>query len=515
MNLENHPLSAPESTIESLAGITHDIAIIGAGPNGILLADELVRAGKRVLLFESGGFNAEEGLLTRDSYVFEAPSKMPTRIHTVGGGSTKWLGRVGQFIPADFLPTARRSEFWPLRYEELDNHFRKVFQKITSNGQLDREFIEKNEDLNRISRKLPKSLQLRIFRFSNLNAFSNILKDLVKNPNFTLVINTTCLEICPDQDYAYILKLNNSRSTNGFTTIKSRKVIVAGGTLQSTALILRSKELKIPAREKLLGKNLMEHFDGYVGSLVVKRRNNQVLNEFLLAQNRTLYGTSFGIAFSLSEEQVLSHEIPNLHFEVTEFKKKFIFETDSLFACLPHFIRRFLLISERAIRKVGDPILNLFDSLLQQNRYTIWMKGEEYPNKNSKIDLLDRSEAIFPKIVYKHKISRNTSEAVRAGLVIIKQVISEENLGQFRVYRHLLSKKHGFYLNPNWHPMGTMRMANNKLEGICDSNLEVFDNPGLFLLSAAVFPTGSNHNPTCMVMALGQRLADYLLNPID
>jgi choline dehydrogenase-like flavoprotein len=143
------------------------------------------------------------------------------------------------------------------------------------------------------------------------------------------------------------------------------------------------------------------------------------------------------------------------------------------------------------------------------------MKGEEYPNENSKIDLSDRSEAVIPKIVYKHKISQRTSESVRAGLVVIKQVISEENLGQFKVYRHLLGKRHGFYLNPNWHPMGTMRMANNKLEGICDSNLQVFDNPGLFLLSAAVFPTGSNHNPTCMVMALGQRLADHLLNPID
>lgn len=515
MIFENNPLNNSESNLKFLTGTIHDFAIIGAGPNGIFLANELVRAGKKVLLFESGGFNSEEGLLNRDSYVFEAPSKMPTRIHTVGGGSTKWLGRVGQFIPTDFIPTAGRSEFWPLRYRELDDYFRKVFQKITSSGHLDREFIEKDDYLNRISRKLPKNLQLRIFRFSNLNTFSKILNDLIKNSNFTLVVNATCVEICPDQDSVYVLKFINSSPTNFLTKIKSRKVIVAGGTLQSTALIMRSKRLKIPAKERFLGKFLMEHFDGYVGSLVVKRNNNQVLNRFCLKQDRTLQGATFGIAFSLSDEQILSQNAANLHFEVVEFKKKFIFETNSPFPYLPSLIQRCLLLFERAIRKIGDPILNLYDSLLHQNRYTIWMKGEEYPNENSTIDLCDNRETVIPKIVYKHKISHRTSESVREGLVVIKQIILEENLGRFKVYRHLLNKRNSFYLNPNWHPMGTMRMANNKFEGICDSNLQVFGNPGLFLLSAAVFPTGSNHNPTSMVLALGQRLADHLLNPID
>jgi cholesterol oxidase len=74
-----------------------------------------------------------------------------------------------------------------------------------------------------------------------------------------------------------------------------------------------------------------------------------------------------------------------------------------------------------------------------------------------------------------------------------------------------MNESSNFYLNPNWHPMGTLRMGRNENEGVCDENLEVFNNPGLFLLNAGVFPSGSNQNPTSMVMALGEKLGERLL----
>lgn len=515
MDHENRVLSSRTISGELAFGTIHEITIIGAGPNGIFLASELIKAGKKVLLLEAGSFYGKEGLLTRNSYIFKAPSKMPTQIHTVGGGSTKWLGRVGQFIATDFLPKSGRPECWPLKYDELQNHFRKVFELIISSGHLDQEFINQNEILRKISSDLPKTLQMRIFRFCDLEFFSNMIMDLLENPNFTLVTNSTCQEIIPYNEQYYVLKILNSESKETIAKINTRKIIVAGGTLQSTALIMRSKNLNIPSKEKFLGKNLMEHFDGFVGSIVVKRKNNQVLKQFLLASDRSFNGENFGIAFSFSDKEIHSNVTPNFHFEVTKFKKRFVFERPLRFLSLPHFIQFFFLFLERAIRKVGDPILRIYDSLLRQKRYTVWMKGEEYPYEDSKIDLVNMNEAALPKILYQHKISQKTSECIRAGLINIGHVIEEENLGKFKVYKYLLNKKISFYLNPNWHPMGTMRMAESRHEGICDSNLEVFGCPGLFLLNAAVFPTGSNQNPTCMVMALGHRLGEHLLKHSD
>jgi len=485
--------------------------IIGAGPNGILLAEKLVDNGQQVLLIESGGLNSEEGLLTRDSYNFYSPSKMPNGIHTVGGGSTKWLGRVGQFIPSDFKRHAGRPECWPINFKELDEYFTRIFGLITDSAKLDRDFIESDSLLSKFEMYLPNQLQLRVFRFSKLSRYTEILDKLSADKNFTLLTNSTCLEISPNRDFSYILSLRSSGSKSDIIHVAGKKIIVSGGTLQSTALLMRSEKLEISARQNLLGRNLMEHFDGYVGSLVVKKKNSSILNSFALNQERKLNSREFGISFSLSDNEIAGGGLPNLHFEVTKFAKKLIFEQQNNHLDLPELIRRPLFFLERIIRKASDFIITIHDGVCNQNRYTIWMKGEEFPNGESSLHL-SKSEEMngIPKIIYNHSISMKTSTLVRTELKLVQRIISESNLGKFRIYRHLLSNRKRFYLNPNWHPMGTMRMGLNEQESICDINLQVYNNPGLYLLSAAVFPTGSNQNPTAMVMALGQRLAKHL-----
>jgi choline dehydrogenase-like flavoprotein len=43
---------------------------------------------------------------------------------------------------------------------------------------------------------------------------------------------------------------------------------------------------------------------------------------------------------------------------------------------------------------------------------------------------------------------------------------------------------------------------------ICNSNLQVHGIDNLYLISGAVFPTGSNTNPTFTVLALANRLIE-------
>ena len=512
MKLKSEQLGKQDRLVTQLAELSFEYIVIGAGPNGILLAKNLVENGKQVLLIESGGLDSEEGLITRDSYNFSSPTKMPSGIHTVGGGSTQWLGRVGQFIPSDFKEQAGHSESWPIKFEELDKYFKEVFGLITESDKLDREVIESNALLRRLEPRLPTKMQLRLFRFSNLNVYIEILTKLLANKNFLFLTKTTCLEILKNKDFGYTLNLKSSNSSSEITRMVAKNVVVCGGTMQSTALMMRSKNLDVPARENVMGRYLMEHFDGFVGSLVVKRSNSNLLNEFALDLNRKLDSHNFGISFSLTDIEIASRGLPNLHFEVTNFTKKFLFDRGNNFIKIPELVRATLFFSERLVRKAGDVIMKIYDRAQNQKRYSLWMKGEELPNPDSTL-YLSENEKLFgiPKLIYNHKISSKTSILVRTELNLIQQIIYQSNLGQFRVYRQLLNTHKNIYLNPNWHPMGTMRMGRNKQEAICDSNLEVFNNPGLYLLNAAVFPSGSNQNPTAMVMALGQRLAAHLL----
>jgi choline dehydrogenase-like flavoprotein len=64
------------------------------------------------------------------------------------------------------------------------------------------------------------------------------------------------------------------------------------------------------------------------------------------------------------------------------------------------------------------------------------------------------------------------------------------------------------FFGPNWHPMGTAKIGLESANSICNSNLQVHGIENLYLLSGAVFPTGSNANPTFTVLALANRLIE-------
>jgi hypothetical protein len=497
---------------QELTENSFDHVIIGGGPNGILLAKRLIEGGRRVLLIEAGGFSKTEGLLTRENYKFSTPSKIPVGIHTIGGGSTQWLGRVGQFIPSDFVSHSNRLTSWPIANEKLSEPFRKVFGLTTDDEKLDEEFLRDHHELMKLHESLPPWMKLRLFRFSKLGLYENILSELNQHENFVLYSQTTCLEVMPKTGFGYSLDLISNNLEKTTKRISAEKVVIAGGTLQSTALMMKSRNLSIPAREKFIGNYLMEHFDGFVGSLIVRKKDSPILNDFLLNLDRTWRSNNFGIAFSLNDQLITEQGLPNLHFEVCKYKKKFMFERHTYVFSFSESTRKIFHLIERLLRKSVDPLQSVYDFLRKQNRYTIWMKGEEFPNFLSTLNLSENIDSKgMQKVIYNHKISEDTSIQVRREIRMIENLFDQSRLGNFRAYRHLMNESSNFYLNPNWHPMGTLRMGRNENEGVCDENLEVFNNPGLFLLNAGVFPSGSNQNPTSMVMALGEKLGERLL----
>lgn len=62
-----------------------------------------------------------------------------------------------------------------------------------------------------------------------------------------------------------------------------------------------------------------------------------------------------------------------------------------------------------------------------------------------------------------------------------------------------------------FHPLGTCRMAASPAMGVCDSNQQVFGVPGLYVCDGSVVPTPLGVNPQETIMALASRLAEHLL----
>ena len=106
------------------ASLTADVAVVGAGPSGIVLALELAKGGLDVLLLESGGPTARGGSQRLgDAAALDpgrhAPMSVATR-RQVGGTSAIWGGRCVPYDPIDFESRSFVSHAdWPISYEDV------------------------------------------------------------------------------------------------------------------------------------------------------------------------------------------------------------------------------------------------------------------------------------------------------------------------------------------------------------------------------------------------------------
>jgi choline dehydrogenase-like flavoprotein len=64
------------------------------------------------------------------------------------------------------------------------------------------------------------------------------------------------------------------------------------------------------------------------------------------------------------------------------------------------------------------------------------------------------------------------------------------------------------------HHLGAARMSSSAAHGVVDSDLRVRGTRGLYVASAAVFPTSGTANPTLTIVALSLRLAEFLVKLI-
>lgn len=112
-----------------------DVAVVGAGFAGLIVARELTAAGRRVVVVERGGFKphaaqlgdgAHETASPTARHTHETPDPYPwSYVFGVGGGSLHWTGAAPRLLPSDFR---LRSEHgvgrdWPIGYEELEPYY--------------------------------------------------------------------------------------------------------------------------------------------------------------------------------------------------------------------------------------------------------------------------------------------------------------------------------------------------------------------------------------------------------
>ena len=146
------------------------VVVIGAGAAGIILAVELVKKGKTVLLLEGGGADVEAA--SQEPYQSETTGIPHTGIHigrfrAEGGSTTRWGGQILELDDFDFEPREGiPSSGWPFPKSELtDGYARAIELEGLSNAVLQDEAVwsrlglaEPSFDANRRKRSAAASL---------------------------------------------------------------------------------------------------------------------------------------------------------------------------------------------------------------------------------------------------------------------------------------------------------------------------------------------------------------------
>lgn len=178
------------------------------------------------------------------------------------------------------------------------------------------------------SRKIPNDFMLRIFRFCKADIFISLFNSIKNHPNLEILDNHFCNKI-NNNSIDNILSLNLIPEGSKSIVRNFDKIVIACGTLQTTALLERSKGDFNKSDNLVLGKYLMEHLEGYIGSVVVKKSDEKSLFKTLsLNDNNMAISDYDGIGVALSLKKVSDMDQLNVQYEFRKLMPK------------PYFLRK-------------------------------------------------------------------------------------------------------------------------------------------------------------------------------
>lgn len=538
------------------APVEADVAVVGAGPAGIVLALELAGAGLRVALIESGSdtFDAATQRLgdTAGDDPPHAPMSLTTR-RQVGGASNLWAGRCVPFDPIDFQ--ARRITGyarWPVGYDELERHFARACEWLACGAAV--------FDAERVANLAGRSLvpgwpggdvrATALERWSLPTNFAQCYSArLQASRAVTLLTRLTCTEIVCAPDGQSVEHLLARTAAGDRVQVRAARYVLACGGLEATRLLFASDRLHpggIGNHSGQLGHWYMAHVESRIARV-----------HFTTPPGQTIYGYERDPAgvyvrrrFTFSEQLLAEQDLPNAamwlanpelgdaahgsgalsliyltlasplgRHLVSEGIRLGQIETAQAPSYRAHLAniarapvatagfaldfghRRF----RRGRRAPGVFVAN------PANAYPLAYHAEHLPHYDSHVAPTAERDALgVPRL----------RTALRFGDVDVSSAIRAHEQFDRYLRHHGLGRLEYLYedreratrerLFGGYHQAGTTRMSAAPEDGVLDPDLAVHGFEDLFVASSSAFVTSSQANTTFMIVVFALRLADHL-----
>lgn len=550
-------------TFQNNQTLEAEIAIVGAGPAGIVLSLELEKAGYSVLLIESGHlkFNPtiqQLGNAAEFDPNFHAPMEDCTRFQ-LGGTSTIWGGRCVPYDPVDFdqrnyIPASD----WPVTYQEISKYFQKACEYFfCGDAEFDLHKIPGIEQTSLVP-GLPDGhiLTSTLERWSLPTNFGKEYFTQLKNSNLiTVVYGLTCTKIKTVETGNHVSGFQARTLGGKLLHILARQYVLAGGALNTTRLMLNSDDHcpgGIGNHSGVLGRFYMGHLSGEIATvhfstppektifgfdrdtanIYLRRRfsfSREFLHEKQLTNTVAWLGTPqfgnpnhgsgiFSLAYLALTTPVISKYLAAKAIRETAIGHD---RKDLFWAHVRNVIRDFgstikflpTFALQRYVVKRKIPALFVYNA---SNQYPLHYHAEQVPNFDSRVTLSEEADALgMHRLNIDLRYSDQDVDSVVRAHQYWDEYLRHYKCGYLKYLTHDLSTSVWEQASDGYHQIGTTRMSQYASDGVVSPNCNVHGFDNLFVASSSIFVTSGQANSTLMIVAFALRLVDFLKNQLQ
>jgi choline dehydrogenase-like flavoprotein len=543
-----------------------ELAIVGAGPAGIVTALEVAKHGIKVILIESGSQSFDpsvQGLSDAAAWDRKrhAPMSMAVR-RQVGGTSVIWGGRCVPYDPVDFEPRPFvGSASWPVSYDQIHEYFQRA-----CDWSLCGRAVFSSSEVPDLPRGIVPGLEDGHVTTSTLERWSlptNFGKShrerLLLSPHVRLLTGVTCTRVvsAPETNVAEYLECRTMAGSQ--IHLRANAYVIACGGLESTRLLLASTGPRggsLGNESGHLGRWYMAHVEGVAANIHFSTPPRSTVYDY----ERDIDGVYVRRRFGFTEAFQLEHDLPNISAWLTnpeladarhnsgQLSFVYLALSSPLGPKFAPDAQRLSLTGTEipgtpygrtAISTRGAHVRNMvrhplatgrfiadfgakrflsrgrrapgFFVYSNSNIYPFQYHSEHLPNPDSRVSLSREVDALgMPKLNIDLRFSAADVDGVVRAHRHWDAYLRSSGVGRLE---YLSPDVHGIIesrLGGGFHQIGTTRMSAAPADGVVDENLKVHGVENVFVASSSTFVTSGQANSTFMVVAFAVRLADRL-----